>query len=52
MSTGSDGTYGIMGGGFVSSSLNVIHRVTIQTAGDSADFGDLTQSRGYMSTAK
>ena len=51
MSTGSDGTYGIMGGGFVSSSLNVIHRVTIQTAGDSADFGDLSQSRGYMSTA-
>ena len=25
--------------------------MTIQTAGDSADFGDLTQSRGYMSTA-
>ena len=51
MSTGSDGTYGIMGGGFTSGSLNVIHRVTIQTAADSADFGDLSQSRGYMSTA-
>tara|TARA_B100001093_G_scaffold229673_1_gene220198 strand:+ start:5960 stop:7105 length:1146 start_codon:yes stop_codon:yes gene_type:complete len=46
MNTGSDGTYGIMGGGFGSSGINIIHRVTIQTAGDSVDFGDLTVGRG------
>tara|TARA_R100001440_G_scaffold63536_1_gene83772 strand:- start:4747 stop:5943 length:1197 start_codon:yes stop_codon:yes gene_type:complete len=41
----SNGTRGIWGGGYPSGNTNVIQYVTIASAGDATDFGDLTAAR-------
>ena len=40
-----EGSRGVFAGG---SASNVIEYITISTAGNSTDFGDLTTSRDYM----
>lgn len=40
---------GLFAGGWTGSQSNVIDRVVIASAGNAIDFGDLSQSRGYMS---
>jgi len=39
---------GVFGGGITNSYTNVVDYVTIQTAGNATDFGDLTVTRGDL----
>jgi hypothetical protein len=49
MAAVSDATRGCWGGGHIGSTLvNNIQYVTIQTTGNTTDFGDLTVARYYM----
>jgi len=41
-------TRGVFGGGFTGSDTNVVDYVTIQTAGNATDFGDLTAARSAL----
>ena len=40
-------TKGIFGGGYAPGIHNIIQYVTIASTGDSADFGDLSGTRGF-----
>ena len=43
----SGATRGVVAGGATPSKVNTIDFITIETAGNAADFGDLTQARTY-----
>ena len=45
----SSSTRGLIAGGVSPSKLNTISFITIQTTGNSTDFGDLTSAKGYPS---
>ena len=38
---------GVIGGGYVTSDLNILDFILISTTGNAQDFGDLTNGRGY-----
>ena len=45
-----DGTYACFAGGYTGSGSNVIDRITVQTPGNAAVHGDLTQAGSYTAT--
>ena len=47
--SGALGNRGVFGGGFTPGATNTIEYITISTAGNSIDFGDLTVTRSYIS---
>ena len=47
----SDGSRGIVGGGYNGAATNIINYITIGSTGDATDFGDLTQARNYAAAA-